>query len=52
MRETKRRGPGRTVGADLVADGFFADFPPLWVAPGAAASFKGGCVFAGLQICM
>lgn len=38
----KKRGPGRTVGADLVADGFFADSPPLWVVPGAAALFKGG----------
>lgn len=28
IRETKRRGPGRTMGADLVADHFFADSPP------------------------
>lgn len=32
--------------------GFSADFPPLWVVPGAAASFKGGCVFSGLKLYM
>lgn len=44
------RGPGRTMGADLVAEGLFADCPTLCVVPAAAASFKGGCVFLGLLL--
>lgn len=42
------------MGADLVANSFFADSPLLWVVSGggAAASLKGGCVFSGLQLYM